>query len=38
MTEWQTKTVGELADTQLGKMLNKGKQSKEETKKFVDYM
>jgi restriction endonuclease S subunit len=27
MTEWQTKTVGEIADTQLGKMLNKGKQT-----------
>ena len=27
MTEWKTKTVGELADTQLGKMLNKGKQT-----------
>lgn len=27
LTGWQTKTVGELADTQLGKMLNKGKQT-----------
>jgi len=27
MTEWKTKTVGELADTQLGKMLNKKKQT-----------
>jgi type I restriction enzyme S subunit len=27
LVKWQTKTVGELADTQLGKMLNKGKQT-----------
>ena len=27
MTEWQTKKVGELAETQLGKMLNKNKQT-----------
>jgi type I restriction enzyme S subunit len=26
-SEWQRKTVGDIADTQLGKMLNKGKQS-----------
>ena len=26
-TEWKTETVGELTDTQLGKMLNKSKQS-----------
>jgi type I restriction enzyme S subunit len=31
MTEWQTKKVGELADTQLGKMLNKSKQTGENT-------
>jgi type I restriction enzyme S subunit len=31
MTEWRTKTVGEIADTQLGKMLNKGKQTGEHT-------
>lgn len=27
--EWETKTIGEIADTQLGKMLNKGKQTGE---------
>ncbi len=31
MIEWQTKTVGEIADTQLGKMLNKGKQTGKNT-------
>jgi type I restriction enzyme S subunit len=31
MTDWQTKKVGELADTQLGKMLNKSKQTGENT-------
>jgi type I restriction enzyme S subunit len=31
LTEWRTKTVGEIADTQLGKMLNKGKQTGENT-------
>jgi type I restriction enzyme S subunit len=31
MIEWQTKTVGEIADTQLGKMLNKGKQTGQHT-------
>ena len=31
LTEWRTKTVGEIADTQLGKMLNKGKQTGEHT-------
>lgn len=31
MSEWQTKKVGEIADTQLGKMLNKGKQTGENT-------
>ena len=35
MTEWQTKTVGELADTQLGKMLNKGKQSGKHAKPYL---
>jgi hypothetical protein len=35
MTEWQTKTVGELADTQLGKMLNKGKQTGEHTTPYL---
>ncbi len=35
MTEWQTKTVGELADTQLGKMLNKGKQSGKYTRPYL---
>lgn len=35
MTEWQTKTVGELADTQLGKMLNKGKQSGKYSKPYL---
>lgn len=31
MTDWKTKKVGELADTQLGKMLNKSKQTGENT-------
>ena len=35
MTEWQTKTVGEIADTQLGKMSNKGKQSGNYTKPYL---
>ena len=35
MTEWQTKTVGEVADTQLGKMLNKGKQSGKYAKPYL---
>lgn len=35
MTGWQTKTVGELADTQLGKMLNKGKQSGKHSKPYL---
>ena len=34
-TEWRTKTVGELADTQLGKMLNKGKQSGNYAKPYL---
>ena len=34
-TEWQTKTVGEIADTQLGKMLNKGKQSGNYAKPYL---
>ena len=34
-TEWQTKAVGELADTQLGKMLNKGKQSGNYAKPYL---
>ena len=32
---WNTKTVGELADTQLGKMLNKGKQSGKFAKPYL---
>ena len=32
---WQTKKVGELADTQLGKMLNKGKQSGKFAKPYL---
>jgi restriction endonuclease S subunit len=32
---WKTKTVGELADTQLGKMLNKGKQSGKFAKPYL---
>lgn len=35
MTKWQTKTVGEIADTQLGKMLNKGKQSGKYAKPYL---
>lgn len=35
MTEWQTKTVGEIADTQLGKMLNKGKRSGKYSKPYL---
>lgn len=35
MTEWQTKSVGEIADTQLGKMLNKGKQSGKYAKPYL---
>jgi type I restriction enzyme S subunit len=35
MTEWQTKAVGEIADTQLGKMLNKGKQSGKYSKPYL---
>jgi type I restriction enzyme S subunit len=34
-TEWQRKTVGEIADTQLGKMLNKGKQSGNYAKPYL---
>jgi type I restriction enzyme, S subunit len=34
-TEWRTETVGELADTQLGKMLNKGKQSGNYAKPYL---
>jgi len=34
-TEWQTKTLGEIADTQLGKMLNKGKQSGKYSKPYL---
>jgi type I restriction enzyme S subunit len=33
--EWQTKTIGEIADTQLGKMLNKGKQTGENTVPYL---
>ncbi len=32
---WKAKTVGELADTQLGKMLNKGKQSGKFAKPYL---
>ncbi len=32
---WQTKTIGELADTQLGKMLNKAKQTGENTTPYL---
>jgi type I restriction enzyme S subunit len=32
---WKTKTVGELADTQLGKMLNKGKQTGKHTRPYL---
>jgi type I restriction enzyme S subunit len=35
MTAWKTKAVGELADTQLGKMLNKGKQSGKYAKPYL---
>ena len=35
VTNWQTKTVGEIADTQLGKMLNKGKQSGKHAKPYL---
>jgi restriction endonuclease S subunit len=35
MTEWQVKKVGDIADTQLGKMLNKGKQSGEHAKPYL---
>lgn len=34
-TEWQTKTLGEIAETQLGKMLNKGKQSGKYSKPYL---
>jgi type I restriction enzyme S subunit len=33
--EWQTKTVGEITDTQLGKMLNKGKQTGKHAKPYL---
>lgn len=35
MSGWKTKTVGELVDTQLGKMLNKGKQSGKYAKPYL---
>jgi len=35
MTEWQVKKVGDIADTQLGKMLNKGKQSGKHAKPYL---
>jgi type I restriction enzyme S subunit len=35
MTEWQVKKIGDIADTQLGKMLNKGKQSGKHTKPYL---
>jgi type I restriction enzyme S subunit len=34
-TKWKTKTVGEIADTQLGKMLNKGRQSGKHAKPYL---
>lgn len=34
-SEWKTKTVRDLADTQLGKMLNKGKQTGENTVPYL---
>ena len=35
MTAWKTASIGELADTQLGKMLNKGKQSGKFAKPYL---
>jgi type I restriction enzyme S subunit len=35
MTEWQVKKVGDITDTQLGKMLNKGKQSGKHAKPYL---
>jgi restriction endonuclease S subunit len=35
MTQWQVKKVGDIADTQLGKMLNKGKQSGKYAKPYL---
>jgi type I restriction enzyme S subunit len=35
MTQWQVKKVGDIADTQLGKMLNKGKQSGKHAKPYL---
>lgn len=35
VNDWQTKTIGEIADTQLGKMLNKGKQSGNYAKPYL---
>jgi type I restriction enzyme S subunit len=35
MTEWQVKKVGDIVDTQLGKMLNKGKQSGKHAKPYL---
>lgn len=35
MSEWETKTVDEIADTQLGKMLNKGRQSGKYAKPYL---
>jgi restriction endonuclease S subunit len=35
MTEWQVKKVGDITDTQLGKMLNKGKQSGKYAKPYL---
>jgi restriction endonuclease S subunit len=35
MTKWQVKKVGDIADTQLGKMLNKGKQSGKYAKPYL---
>ena len=35
MTQWNNSTVGEIADTQLGKMLNKSKQSGKHSKPYL---
>ena len=35
MSEWKTQTVGEIAETQLGKMLNKSKQTGENTLSYL---
>ena len=35
MTTWQTKTIGDITDTQLGKMLNKSKQNGKYSKPYL---